>query len=103
MQTGMAALISARKPSGSMDLFNAVQKQNPNMSALDIISAMSGAKNDPKSDQALRDKYAGSLALQTQYATVDDYIKKMTPSGATMANNTGGFSAVYGPDNKQIR
>ena len=92
LQKAMAATTAANKPSGSMDLFNAVQRQNPNMSALDIISAMSGAKNDPKSDQALRDKYAGDKTLQLLYPNIDDYIRKMTPAGATMAGNTGGFS-----------
>jgi hypothetical protein len=109
MQTAMASMIQARKPSGSMDLFNAVQKQNPNMSALDIISAMSGAKegtkNEAKSDQALRDAYIKSPYLQTLYPNIDDYIKKMTPANATMASNAGagGFSAVYGPNNQRIQ
>jgi hypothetical protein len=73
------------------------------MSALDIISAMSGAKNDPKSDQALRDKYAGDKTLQLLYPNIDDYIRKMTPAGATMASNAGGFSAVYGPNGQRIQ
>jgi hypothetical protein len=103
MQSAMASMVAANKPSGSMDLFNAVQKQNPQMSALEIMSAMGGAKNEAKGDQALRDKYAGDKTLQLLYPNIDDYIRKMTPAGATMANNTGNFSAVYGPDNKQIR
>ena len=103
LQKAMAAMTAANKPSGSMDLFNAVQKQNPNMSALDIISAMSGAKNDPKSEQALRDKYAGDKTLQLLYPNIDDYIRKMTPAGATMASNAGGFSAVYGPNGQRIQ
>jgi hypothetical protein len=105
MQTGMAALISARKPSGSMDLFNAVQKQNPNMSALDIISAMSGAKNDPKSDQSLRDAYLKSPYLQTMYPSIDDYIKKMSPAGAQVAGvgNTGYSRGVFDINGRQIQ
>jgi hypothetical protein len=103
LQKAMAATTAANKPSGTMELYNAVQKQNPDMKALDIISAMSGARNDPKSDQALRDKYAGSLALQTQYPNIDDYIRKMTPAGATMAGNAGGFSAVYGANGQRIQ
>ena len=103
LQKAMAATAAANKPSGSMELFNAVQRQNPNMSALDIISAMSGARNDPKSDQALRDKYAGDKTLQLLYPNIDDYIRKMTPAGATMASNAGGFSAVYGPNGQRIQ
>jgi hypothetical protein len=96
LQKAMAATAAANKPSGTMELFNTVQRQNPNMSALDIISAMSGAKEnvkiDARSDQALRDKYAGDKTLQLLYPNIDDYIRKMTPAGATMAGNTGGFS-----------
>jgi hypothetical protein len=103
LQKAMAATAAANKPSGSMELFNAVQRQNPNMSALDIISAMSGAKNDPKSEQALRDKYAGDKTLQLLYPNIDDYIRKMTPAGATMASNTGSFSAVYDSNNRLIK
>jgi hypothetical protein len=103
MQSAMAALTAANKPSGTMELLNAARKENPKASVLDLISAISGAKNDPKSEQALRDKYAGSLALQTQYPNIDDYIRKMTPAGATMANNTGNFSAVYGANGQRIQ
>jgi hypothetical protein len=103
MQSAMAAMMQAGKPSGTMELLNAARKENPKASVLDLISAISGAKNDPKSDQALRDKYAGSLALQTQYPNIDDYIRKMTPAGATMANNTGNFSAVYGANGQRIQ
>jgi hypothetical protein len=103
MQTGMAALISARKPSGSMELYNAVKAQDPSMKPLDIIAAMSGAKNEPKAEQALRDKYAGDKTLQLLYPNIDDYIRKMTPAGATMANNTGNFSAVYGANGQRIQ
>ena len=103
MQTAMAAMIQARKPSSSMELYNAVKAQDPNMKPLDIIAAMSGAKNDAKSDQALRDKYAGDKTLQLLYPNIDDYIRKMTPAGATMANNTGNFSAVYGANGQRIQ
>ena len=103
MQTAMAAMMQAGKPSGTMELFNTIQKQNPNMPALDIVGAIAGAKQDAKSDQALRDAYLKSPYLQTLYPNIDDYIKKMTPAGATMANNTGGFSAVYGADNRRIQ
>jgi hypothetical protein len=103
MQQAMASMISANKPSGTMELLNAAKKENPKAGVLDLISAISGAKNDPKSDQALRDKYAGDKTLQLLYPNIDDYIRKMTPSSATMANNTGNFSAVYGADNKRIQ
>jgi hypothetical protein len=59
-------------------------------------------RQDPKSDQALRDTYAKSFTLQTMYPTVEEYIKKMTPAGATMAGNTG-FSAVYDSNNRPIK
>jgi hypothetical protein len=103
LQKAMASMAAANKPSGTMELFNTVQKQNPNMSALDIISAMGGAKNESKSEQALRDKYAGDKTLQLLYPNIDDYIKKMTPAGATMANSNAGFSAVYGANGQRIQ
>ena len=101
MQTAMAAMMQAGKPSDTVQTIDAIRK--PGETRSDAYARLYEMRNNPKSDQTLRDKYAGSLALQTQYPTVDDYIRKMTPAGATMANNTGGFSAVYGPDNKQIR
>jgi hypothetical protein len=103
MQTAMAAMASATKPSGQAELFKMVQKENPGMSALDIISSMAGAKNESKSDQALRDAYIKSPYLQAMYPNINDYIKKNTPAGATMSANAGNFSAVYGPDNKRIQ
>jgi hypothetical protein len=111
MQTAMAAMMQAGKPSGTMELYNAVKRENPQMSALDIISATFGAKNDPKQIQALQasfDKRTLSEKLmdeQKGIKTFDQWVSTYHPSvgGATMASNTGGFSAVYGPDNKQIR
>jgi hypothetical protein len=103
LQKAMAAMTAANKPSGTMELYNAVKAQDPSMKPLDIIAAMSGAKNEPRSEQALRDKYAGDKTLQLLYPNIDDYIKKMTPAGATMANNTGGFSAVYGANGQRIQ
>jgi hypothetical protein len=103
LQKAMAAMTAANKPSGTMELYNAVKSQDPSMKPLDIIAAMSGAKNEPKAEQALRDKYAGDKTLQLLYPNIDDYIKKMTPAGATMAGNTGNFSAVYGANGQRIQ
>jgi len=111
MQTGMAALISAKKPSGSMDLVNLVMQQNPKMSVIDAIREVAGAKNDPRANQALQaafDKRSATdkiLDEQKGIKTFEQWVSTYHPSsgGVTMANNTGGFSAVYGPDNKQIR
>jgi hypothetical protein len=57
LQKAMAATTAANKPSGTMELFNIVQRQNPNMPALDVISAMSGAQYDPRQNQALRSAF----------------------------------------------
>lgn len=103
LQKAMAATTAANKPSGTMELYNAVKAQDPSMKPLDIIAAMSGAKNEPKAEQALRDKYAGDKTLQLLYPNIDDYIRKMTPASATMASNAGGFSAVYGPNGQRIQ
>jgi hypothetical protein len=104
LQKAMAATTAANKPSGTMELYNLVQRQNPNMPALDVIAAMSGAKNEPKSEQALRDKYAGDKTLQLLYPNIDDYIRKMTPAGATMASNAGGFSrGVFDINNRPVQ
>lgn len=102
MTTAMAAMANANKPSGSLDLVNLIRKENPNMSVLDAVAAAAGAKNEPKSDQAMRDAYIKSPYLQAMYPNIEEYLKKMNPAGATMASNTG-FSAVYGPDNKRIQ
>ena len=104
LQKAMAAITAANKPSGSMELYNAVKAQDPSMKPLDIIAAMSGAKNEPKAEQALRDKYAGDKTLQLLYPNIDDYIRKMTPAGATMAGNTGGFSrGVFDINNRPVQ
>jgi hypothetical protein len=103
LQKAMAATTAANKPSGAMELYNAVKAQDPSMKPLDVIAAMSGAKNEPKAEQALRDKYAGDKTLQLLYPNIDDYIRKMTPAGATMAGNAGSFSAVYGANGQRIQ
>jgi hypothetical protein len=103
LQKAMAATTAANKPSGAMELYNAVKAQDPSMKPLDVIAAMSGARNEPKAEQALRDKYAGDKTLQLLYPNIDDYIRKMTPAGATMASNAGGFSAVYGANGQRIQ
>jgi hypothetical protein len=110
MQSAMASMMQAKKPSGSMDLVNLVMKQNPQMSVLDAIREVSGAKNDPRANQALqasfdkRSAYDKIMDEQKGIKTFDQWVNAYHPSGgATMASNTGGFSAVYGPDNKQIR
>jgi hypothetical protein len=63
-------------------------------------------RNNPKEDQALKLKFADyqkSAMGMVKPLTYDQWLSSNGLGGATMANNTGGFSAVYGPDNKQIR
>lgn len=108
-----AAMIAANKPDGQMQLFNLVQKQNPGMSATDIMREIAGAKNEPKSDQALQTRFASRTVAQKMMdeaagiKTYDEWLKANRlgtgSTGATMADNTSGFSAVYGPDNKRIK
>ena len=113
IQKAMAAMIAANKPDAQMQLFNLVQKQNPGMSATDIMREIAGAKNEPKSDQALQTRFASRTVAQKMVdeasgiKTYDQWLKAnglgTGSTGATMADNTSGFSAVYGPDNKRIK
>ena len=83
------------------------------MSATDIMREIAGAKNEPKSDQALQTRFASRTVAQKMVdeasgiKTYDQWLKAnglgTGSTGATMADNTSGFSAVYGPDNKRIK
>jgi len=100
MQSIAAKMAQAGRPSGEVQLLQALQK--PGESLNDTYARVYAMRQDPKSDQALRDTYAKSLTLQTMYPTVEEYIKKMTPAGATMAGNAG-FSEVYDSNNRLIK
>jgi hypothetical protein len=106
MQTAMAAMMQAGKPSDTVQTLQAIRKPGESMS--DAYGRLYEMRNDPKQDQALKIKHADymkSTAGMIKPLSYDDWLKQSGygAGNATMANNTGNFSAVYGPDNKQIR
>jgi len=104
MTSAMAQMAAAGKPSGEVQLLQALAQ--PGEKPSDTYARMKQIGQDPKQDQALKLKYADyqkSAMGMVKPLTYDQWLASNGLGGATMANNTGSFSAVYGPDNKQIR
>ena len=106
IQTKLAAL---KKPSGTMELFNLVKAQNPDMPVLDVISAMSGAQSNPRTNQVLMGKHAEymrSFQGLNNPLTFDEWLKQNGYSvggqQVASAGNTG-YSAVYDSNNRPIK
>lgn len=104
MQSAMAAMMQAGKPSDTVQTIDAIR--NPGETRGDAFARLQTIKQNPKEDQALKLKFADyqkSAMGMVKPLTYDQWLSSNGLGGATMASNTGNFSAVYGPDNKQIR
>jgi len=104
MATAMAQMAQATKPGAQAELFRLVQKENPGMSALDVISAMAGAKNEPKDDQAMRALYGKDPLRYTM--PYDQWLKQNFPSYGIPQVAGGGTSGydrgIYDVNGRKI-
>jgi hypothetical protein len=102
------AQIGAMGSSSPLALINAIKKENPGMSILDVLREQAVVKQDPRTDQALRAKHADymeSAAGMLKPLTYPEWLKVngYNTSGQQVATaGNQGYSVVYGPDGKRI-
>jgi hypothetical protein len=94
--------------SSPLALINAIKKENPGMSILDVLREQAGAKQDPRTDQALKAKHADyqkSAAGMLKPMTYPEWLAAngyTTAGQQVAAGGNQGYSVVYGPDGKRI-
>jgi hypothetical protein len=102
------AQIGVMGGSSPLALINAIKKENPGMSILDVLREQAGAKQDPRTDQALQAKHADymkSAAGMLNPLTYPEWLKAngyTTAGQQVAASGNQGYSVVYGPDGKRI-
>jgi hypothetical protein len=102
------AQVAAMGSSSPLALINAIRKENPGMSILDVLREQSIAKQDPKTDQALQAKHADymkSAAGMLNPLTYPEWLKANGYGAGgqqVAASGNQGYSVVYGPDGKRI-
>jgi hypothetical protein len=105
MQSAMAAMLQAGKPSDTVQTLQAIRKPGESMS--DAYGRLYDMRNNPKEDQALKLKFADyqkSAMGMVKPLTYDQWLSSNGLGGATMANNTGNFSrGVFDTNNRQIQ
>ena len=102
------AQIGVMGGSSPLALINAIKKENPGMSILDVLREQAGAKQDPRTDQALKAKHADyqkSAAGMLKPMTYPEWLAAngyTTAGQQVAAGGNQGYSVVYGPDGKRI-
>ena len=102
------AQIGVMGGSSPLALINAIKKENPGMSILDVLREQAGAKQDPRTDQALQAKHADYMKSAAGMLNPLTYPEWLKANGYTVggqqvaASGNQGYSVVYGPDGKRI-
>jgi hypothetical protein len=102
------AQVGAMGSSSPLALINAIRKENPGMSILDVLREQSIAKQDPKTDQALQAKHADYMKSAAGMLNPLTYPEWLKANGygvggqQVAASGNQGYSVVYGPDGKRI-
>jgi hypothetical protein len=105
MQSAMASMMQAGKPSGEVQLLQALAR--PGETPSDTYARMKQIGQDPKEDQALKLKFADyqkSAMGMVKPLTYDQWLASNGLGGATMASNTSGFSrGVFDINNRPVQ
>ena len=102
------AQIGVMGGSSPLALINAIKKENPGMSILDVLREQAGAKQDPRTDQALQAKHADYMKSAAGMLNPLTYPEWLKANGygvggqQVAASGNQGYSVVYGPDGKRI-
>ena len=105
LQKAMASMAQAGKPSGEVQLLQALAR--PGETPSDTYARMKQIGQDPKEDQALKLKFADyqkSAMGMVKPLTYDQWLASNGLGGATMASNTSGFSrGVFDINNRPVQ
>jgi hypothetical protein len=107
------AQIGVMGGSSPLALINAIKKENPGMSILDVLGAQAGLKQDPRTDQALKAKHADYMeSTAVKYGLVKPltYPEWLAANGYTTAGqqvaasgNQGYSRGVFDINGRQIQ
>jgi hypothetical protein len=105
MQSAMASMMQAGKPSDTVQTLQAIRKPGESMS--DAYGRLYEMRNDPRQDQALKAKHADymkSTAGMMNPLPYDQWLKQSGYGVNQQVAGAGnqGYSVVYGPDGKRI-
>jgi hypothetical protein len=102
------AQIGVMGGSSPLALINAIKKENPGMSILDVLREQAGAKQDPRTDQALQAKHADYMKSAAGMLNPLTYPEWLKANGygvggqQVAASGNQGYSAVYDASGKRI-